>query len=168
MKTVLCFGDSNTYGLNPKDKGRFDYETRWTGILDQKLRKYGFCTAEEGLCGRTTMFPDALRCNRRGVDVLPFLLESHSPISYVVLMLGTNDCKTCFHATPESIGYGIQRLIGQIRAVEKAKILLVSPIHLAHGVGESGFDPAFDEASVQLSMQLLLRQSFIDNINRQI
>lgn len=154
MKTILCFGDSNTYGLNPRDKSRFDYNTRWTGILEQKLYKYGFRVAEEGLCGRTTIFPDELRTNRRGVDVLPFLLETHSPVEYVVLMLGTNDCKTRFQATPYIIGNGIRQLIKQIRDAGNAKILLVSPIHLAHGVGENGFDPEFNEDSVVLSKQL--------------
>lgn len=154
MQTILCFGDSNTYGLNPRDKSRFDYDTRWTGILDQKLRPFDFRTAEEGLCGRTTVFPDEVRSSRRGVDVFPFLLESHSPVAYVVLMLGTNDCKTNFHASPEMIGEGIRRLIRQIRDAGDAMILLVSPIHLAEGVGEAGFDPDFDEASVLLSKQL--------------
>lgn len=154
MQTILCFGDSNTYGLNPRDKSRFDYNTRWTGILDQKLQPYGFRTAEEGLCGRTTVFPDALRCNRRGVDVFPFLLESHSPVAYVVLMLGTNDCKIRFDASPEMIGSGIQRLVKQVREAGDAKILIVSPIHLASGVGEANFDPEFNEKSVALSKQL--------------
>lgn len=57
MKTVLCFGDSNTYGLNPKDNSRFDYNTRWTGILDRRLRAKDCRVVEEGLCGRTTVFP---------------------------------------------------------------------------------------------------------------
>lgn len=160
MKTILCFGDSNTYGLNPRDKSRFDYNTRWTGILDQKLLKYGFRVAEEGLCGRTTVFPDELRTNRRGVDVLPFLLETHSPVEYVVLMIGTNDCKTRFQATPYIIGNGIKQLIKQIRNAGNPKILIVSPIHLAHGVGENGFDPEFNEDSVLLSKQL--KQEFYE------
>ena len=160
MKTILCFGDSNTYGLNPRDKSRFDYNTRWTGILEQKLLKYGFRVAEEGLCGRTTVFPDELRTNRRGVDVLPFLLETHSPVEYVVLMLGTNDCKTRFQATPYIIVNWIKQLIKQIRNAGNAKILIVSPIHLAHGVGENGFDPEFNEDSVLLSKQL--KQEFYE------
>lgn len=154
LQTVLCFGDSNTYGLNPRDKSRFDYDTRWTGILDKKLQPYGFRTAEEGLCGRTTVFPDEVRSSRRGVDVFPFLLESHSPVAYVVLMLGTNDCKANFHASPEMIGNGIRRLIGQIRDAGDAKILLIAPIHLGEGVGEAGFDPDFDAASIVLSKKL--------------
>ncbi len=53
---------------------------------------------DEGLCGRTTVSP-----NRRGVDALTFLLESHAPIEYVLLMLGTNDCKTKFNSSENAI-----------------------------------------------------------------
>ncbi|WP_298483116.1 GDSL-type esterase/lipase family protein [uncultured Ruminococcus sp.] len=154
MKTVFCFGDSNTYGLNPRDKSRFDDATRWTGLLDQKLRPHGFRVAEEGLCGRTTIFPDRTRPNRCGADVLPFLLESHAPAEYAIVMLGTNDCKTCFHATAAQIAGGMRRLVQQIKAAGISRILLISPIHLAHGVGEVGFDPEFNEASVALSREL--------------
>jgi lysophospholipase L1-like esterase len=154
LKTILCFGDSNTYGLNPRDKSRFDYNTRWTGILDRKLNPYGFRIAEEGLCGRTTLFSDVLRADRRGVDVLPFLLESHSPIEYTIIMLGTNDCKTRFCATAEIIAGGMRQLVHQVKAAGCSKILVMSPIHLAHGVGEKGYDTEFDEQSVELSFKL--------------
>ncbi len=151
MRTILCFGDSNTYGLNPKDHSRFDYDKRWTGILDQKMRPHGFRVDEEGLCGRTTIYPDILRQSRRGIDVLPVLLESHSPIDYFVIMLGTNDCKSCFNSTPQIISDGIRCHIRQVREKSDAKILLMSPIHLALGVGEKGFDEEFNESSVVLS-----------------
>ncbi len=154
MKTILCFGDSNTYGLNPHDYSRFDYDTRWTGILDNKIRCHGFRVIEEGLCGRTTVYPDIIRQSRRGVDVLPVLLESHSPIDYVVIMLGTNDCKTIFNSTPQIIAEGMRQLIKQVRENSNAEILLISPIHLAIGVGETGFDDEFDENSVVLSEHL--------------
>lgn len=29
MKQILCFGDSNTYGLIPGTKDRYDWDTRW-------------------------------------------------------------------------------------------------------------------------------------------
>lgn len=152
MKTILCFGDSNTYGLNPADKSRFDYETRWTGILDSRFRSYGFHVAEEGLCGRTTVFPDVLRANRRGVDVLPFIIESHSPVEYVTLMLGTNDCKTAFNSSAYMISEGIKRLVKQIHSAGNAKILIMSPIYIAEGINE--YDAEFDEKSVEISHQL--------------
>ena len=42
MRQILCFGDSNTYGLIPGTKNRYDWETRWTGILDRKLKDKGY------------------------------------------------------------------------------------------------------------------------------
>ena len=56
---------------------------------------------EEGLCGRTTVFEDELREGRKGAAFLPTLLESHAPVDRVVLMLGTNDCKTFYNASAE-------------------------------------------------------------------
>ena len=55
MKQILCFGDSNTYGLIPGTTNqRYGWGTRWTSILDDKVRTKGYSVIEEGLCGRTT------------------------------------------------------------------------------------------------------------------
>ena len=155
MKQILCFGDSNTYGYIPETKGRYAFEERWTGILAKALDKQGYRVIEEGLCGRTTVFEDELRIGRRGADLLPVLLESHKPLDRVVLMLGTNDCKTVYGASAEVIGRGIEKLIKQVRAIDpETKILLVSPIWLGEGVWEEGFDPEFNEKSVETSKKL--------------
>ncbi|MBE5917190.1 MAG: arylesterase, partial [Pseudobutyrivibrio ruminis] len=37
MKNILCFGDSNTYGLRPDNGDRYSSDVRWTGILSKKL-----------------------------------------------------------------------------------------------------------------------------------
>lgn len=66
---ILCFGDSNTYGYRPDGTGRFDEKTRWTCLL-QKNFGNGHRIIEEGLCGRTTIFSDAFREGRRGLDRL--------------------------------------------------------------------------------------------------
>lgn len=82
------------------------------------------------------------------------LLETHKPIDTVVLMLGTNDCKTAYGATAEKIGSGIELLIKQIKDSDPdINIILVSPIELGEGVGEEGFDIEFNENSV-MSKQL--------------
>ncbi len=155
MKQILCFGDSNTFGLIPGTGNRYDWNIRWTGILDKNLREKGYRIIEEGLCGRTTVFDDSFRGGRKGADILPTLLESHNPIDIVILMLGTNDCKTIYNATAETIGKGIQRLLQQIKQKSpQAKIILVSPIYLGQGVGEKGFDSEFDDSSVETSENL--------------
>lgn len=101
MKQILCFGDSNTWGLDGETGKRFPWEERWTGILQEKLADRDIRIVEEGLCGRTTIFEDPLRLGRRGTELLPTLLETHTPDA-VVLMLGTNDCKTIFGASAKS------------------------------------------------------------------
>ena len=152
--------DDQVYNETENEYVFFDQEwykenIRWTGILQQKLKEKDCRIVEEGLCGRTTVFEDELRKNRKGSDLLPVLLESHAPIDQVVLMLGTNDCKSYYHASAEVIGLGVEKLIGQIRqAGEHIKILLVSPILLGEKVWEPEYDPEFDEQSVETSRQL--------------
>ena len=50
MKQILCFGDSNTYGLIPGTKDRYDWDTRWSGRIGQRLWEDGCRIVEEGLC----------------------------------------------------------------------------------------------------------------------
>ena len=155
MKSVLCFGDSNTYGLKPDGSGRFEKTERWTGVLSQMLGHQDYEVIEEGLVGRTTVFEDSTRLGRNGSKLLPVLLESHGPVDTVVLMLGTNDCKTVYNASPKLIARGTEILLKQIRANNKdAKILLLSPIHLGETVWKEEFDPEFDEKSVMTSKEL--------------
>ncbi len=155
MKSVLCFGDSNTYGLKPDGSGRFEKTERWTGILSEMLRPLDYEVIEEGLVGRTTVFEDSTRLGRNGSKLLPILLESHGPVDTVVLMLGTNDCKTVYNASPTLIGRGTEILLKQIRANNpKAQILLLSPIYLGEQVWKQEYDPEFDERSVLTSKEL--------------
>lgn len=155
MRQILCFGDSNTFGLVPGTVGRYEWGTRWTSILDERVRNQGYRVLEEGLCGRTTIFDDSTRIGRRGTELLPVLLESHKPLDIVILMLGTNDCKTAYHASAEEIGEGVEQLIDQIRVSNPdIQIILASPIALGEGVWEEGYDIEFDLHSREVSKQL--------------
>ena len=151
MKRILCFGDSNTYGYIPGGAGRYGENIRWTGRLQDKMSTEAIII-EEGLCGRTTVFQDELRIGRKGIELLPVLLESHAPLDVVVVMLGTNDCKTVYGASAEVIGKGIEKIIGQIRAIlPETRILLISPILLGNEVWKTEYDPEFNKESVLVS-----------------
>lgn len=155
MKSVLCFGDSNTYGLKPDGSGRFEKTERWTGVLSEMLGHQDYEVIEEGLVGRTTVFEDSTRQGRNGSKLLPILLESHGPVDTVVVMLGTNDCKAVYNASPMLIARGAEILLRQIRDNNSAaKILLLSPIHLGETVWQEEYDPEFDEKSVLTSKEL--------------
>ncbi len=155
MKNILCFGDSNTWGYNPNTKGRYEKSTRWTGILQDRLAQYDVHIIEEGACGRTTVYEDKTRPNLKGIDTLPALFRNGAEIDSVVLMLGTNDCKTYNRSTPQSIAEGIERCLDEILTHVSAKeVLLISPILLGEHVWEEGFDPDFDRNSVNISRGL--------------
>lgn len=110
-RAVLCFGDSNTYGSIPGlAGGRYDWETRWPGVLAGELGA-GWRVIEEGLPGRTTVFEDPLSPYRRGACYLPPCLGSHAPLDAVVIFLGTNDLKARFAAGPSDIAGGLAVLV---------------------------------------------------------
>jgi lysophospholipase L1-like esterase len=135
MKTVLCFGDSNTWGYKSETGERFSPHRRWSGILSKMLGGR-YSVIEEGLCGRTTAFDDPDDAFRSGEDYLVPCLESHSPIDLVIIMLGTNDLKDKLSLEAQDIAGGMERLL---RIIEKngvgsgrtSKILLISPANIA-------------------------------------
>ncbi len=110
MKTILCFGDSNTWGYDPAGMGalypiRHPIDVRWTGVLAGELGAE-YRVIEEGQNGRTTVHEDPVNICRKGKDYLPACLESHKPIDLVILMLGTNDLKSTFNMPPAEIAAG--------------------------------------------------------------
>ena len=110
MKTVLCFGDSNTWGYNPVTGERHKYEDRWTTILQEKLGS-GYLIIPEGLNGRTTVWEDPIDGHKNGSTYLPPCLESHKPLDLVIIMLGTNDLKARFSLPACDIAAGAGVLI---------------------------------------------------------
>jgi len=154
MRQILCFGDSNTYGYIPGTGKRYTNKERWTGLLQQSLRNNAEII-EEGVVGRTTVYEDARRPGLKGSELLPGVLKNHTSLDTIILMLGTNDCKTIYHASPEEIGNGIEYLLNQIKeSAPGAKIILISPIHLGERVWENEFDPEFNRNSVEVSKEL--------------
>ena len=99
MNNLLCFGDSNTWGYNPESGERYPWGIRWTSRLQEMLGRQGVRIIEEGLCGRTTVFEDRSRPDRRGIDALPGIFQKEKSIDAVILMLGTNDCKAAYGAS---------------------------------------------------------------------
>ena len=148
MKQILAFGDSNTWGLIPGTGERYPEHIRWTGILRKAVAKMGYTVLEDGVCGRTTVFRDPFRSGRKGVDSLAqYKTES---LSAAVLMIGTNDCKTVFRASPEQIGSGLEQCLDCLEElVPPERILVVSPLLLGRNVWLPEKDPAFDRQSVK-------------------
>jgi lysophospholipase L1-like esterase len=152
MKTVLCFGDSNTWGYDPDASLtspfpiRHPHDVRWTGVLARELGA-AWRVIEEGQNGRTTVFDDPLAPHRKGRDYLPAALESHKPLDAVILMLGTNDTKLVFSAPAAQIAEGAGVLAKMILTsdagpeAQAPKLLLIAPA----AVGPFALLPDLDE-----------------------
>lgn len=155
MKNILCFGDSNTWGYNPNTKDRFPSDIRWTGRLQEQLKEDNIHIIEQGVCGRTTVFEDRTRPNLKGVTALKEIFSKSQDIDSVILMLGTNDCKTYYGNTEYEIVKGVEECLDLVlKYIAPEKILLVSPILLGEDVWKDEFDPEFNMDSVQVSKKL--------------
>jgi lysophospholipase L1-like esterase len=117
MKTILCYGDSNTWGWDPIRESRFAKYVRWPGVLQQELGD-DYEVISEGLPGRTTVWTDPIEGHMSGKDYLIPCLHSHKPIDMVIILLGTNDLKHRFGVTAFDIAEGIGRLVKMIQQSE--------------------------------------------------
>ena len=143
-KHIVCFGDSNTHGYcaDPADCAdggdRFNETERWTCLLQQQLWP-DYLILEEGLSGRTTVFPDALHESMSGLDSIYSCLMSHEPVDLLIIMLGTNDTKERLGANAAVIGIGLERLVMKAKTVPawrngQPRILIIAPPHIGEGL----------------------------------
>ena len=114
MKSILCYGDSNTWGCiplrGPDPASRFPPATRWPGVLRRELGD-GYWIVEAGLNGRTTVWDDPLEPRRNGRKLLLPTLLTHQPLDLVIIMLGTNDLKRRLGGSANEIAAGAGMLI---------------------------------------------------------
>lgn len=137
MKTVLCFGDSLTWGYQAPDGNRLDYQDRWPSVLQSTLGNEALIIAE-GLNGRTTAFDDYTAAeDRNGSRIMPTLLGTHAPLDLVIILLGSNDMKPQVAGDAFSSHCGVRRLIQIIRnhpyreGYAVPDILIVAPPYIS-------------------------------------
>lgn len=158
MTTVLCYGDSNTYGYVPETGMRYPRDVRYPGRL-QMLLGDDHTVIEEGCNGRTTIHDDPIDGWKNGLDYLKPCLNSHKPVDIVIMMLGSNDLKDTFHMSAKDIAEGAGVLVKVIKdfTAEKQgfipKIILVSPPEIGEGIKSSPFYGAFYEDAIERSRQ---------------
>lgn len=161
-KTILCYGDSNTWGQTPDKTGnRYPADVRWTGVLQARLGD-NFYVIEEGLSSRTTDLDYAKKPGRNGRTYLEPCLDSHMPLDAVVLMLGTNDFKIEFDRSAAEIAQAVRGLVELIQAKTAkyagtpARVVLVSPILVDGGAPRLAewYGQHYDQSAVVKSQQL--------------
>lgn len=135
MPTILTFGDSNTHGTPPMTdrvlRARHGRDIRWPQVMARAL---DWELVEEGLPGRTAQFDDPVMDGlMNGHPALRQALQSHGPLDVLTIMLGTNDVKTRFGATPEQVMAGMAALLDLATSAEMQdrhggfRVLLICP-----------------------------------------
>jgi lysophospholipase L1-like esterase len=155
MKTVVLFGDSNTWGYVPgsNGEGRFPRDVRWPGRLAAELG-LDWEVIAEGLNGRTATFERPDSDGRNGLPYLIPCLVSHRPVDTVVIFLGTNDVN---FMDDDRVAWCIARLVRAARISEAGPergapdVLVVCPPPFdGHSLG-----PSFAEMCGELGCKLL-------------
>ena len=116
---ILCFGDSNTYGYDPRGffGDRYGAEDRWVDLL---AKQTGHEAINAGANGREIpRNPYALR-----------LLNEHAPVDIFLVMLGTNDLLQ--GASAKEAAARMEAFLNQLLPHCKS-ILLVSPPPMKRG-----------------------------------
>ena len=105
---VICFGDSNTYGYDPRSYlgGRYDVDSRWVDILAEKT---GWTVRNLGENGRE--IPSTAPNFPADTDLL-------------IVMLGTNDLLQS--RSPEQAAERLEQFLSGI-SLDRSKILVIAP-----------------------------------------
>jgi lysophospholipase L1-like esterase len=131
MHHVLVYADSLTWGIIPNTRHRLPFDERWPGVLENKLTGLGhrLRVTEDCLNGRRTVWEDPFKPGRNGLDGLAQRIEMHSPLSLVILMLGTNDFQFSHpYNNAWSAAQGIATLVNEIRKAPIEPEMPVPPI----------------------------------------
>lgn len=165
--TILCFGDSNTWGCIPRweesdePSERYPQGVRWTSILQENLGSK-VNVIEEGLGGRTTIkeLPKPDRAGRIKIakPFLPVCMLTHRPLDMIIIMLGTNDLHLPICPAEERLGEGVRELICIIdekkstwRDEVRPRILLIAPPCIEKAKGRTDLWLRFGEEGLRLS-----------------
>jgi len=125
-KTILCYGDSNTWGNVPGNSERYPRSKRWTNIL-QNLLGDNYEVISEGLPGRTFVAVEPQKPYKSGIIQLRSIIRSHQPVYTIIVMLGTNDLKERFNLTAKDVCNHLEETIKLIKEEKIENVLIICP-----------------------------------------
>ena len=146
---VICFGDSNTYGYDPRGYfgGRYDAGSRWVDILAAKT---GWTVSNLGENGREIPtsapdFPD-------DTDLL-------------IVMLGINDLLQ--GRSPKQAADRLERFLSSL-SLDRSKILLIAPPPMKQSRGTEPLPPDFCRNSNETNSAYTFIPSAVDWVRRKL
>lgn len=130
MQQILVYGDSLSWGLVPLTRERLEFARRWPNLLERDLVDAGRAVRvlEDCLNGRRTVWDDPYKPGRNGRAGLAERIESHSPLSLVILMLGTNDFQSMHPHNAWHSAQGVAALVSTIRQAPIEPGMPVPPV----------------------------------------
>ena len=144
---ILCFGDSNTYGISPVDGKRFAADERWPSLLGIKLGA-GYQVIEAGQPNRTLVNDPPFSGDKLGIKYLePYLAAYH--LDVIVIQLGTNDLKRRFALSPADIANALETLILDISPPAVYEVGAYQSIYAGAAAKTSELVEAFSEVCVK-------------------
>ncbi|MCD8150425.1 MAG: GDSL-type esterase/lipase family protein [Clostridiales bacterium] len=132
--TIICYGDSNTYGYDPRSflGGRYTEDKRWPEMLAARTGRNVINSGKNGRC--TPYFLPEIEsvCNS-----LERWSAEEAPV-WLWIMLGTNDLLHNPQMTAEAVTDRMERFLRKLMEREeieggKIQLRLISPVHLRRG-----------------------------------
>src|SRR6185369_2555124 len=120
-----------SWGIVPDTRVRLPFDQRWPGVLEGRLNASGekVRVIEDCLNGRRTVWEDPFKEGRNGLLGLAQRMEVNSPLSLVILMLGSNDFQFCHpHNNAWAAAQGVARLVDVMRRAPIEPGMPVAPI----------------------------------------
>ncbi len=120
MNSILVYSDSLSWGIIPPTRKRLSEKYRWPCVMDKYLKKSNIpCRVlEDCLNGRRTVWEDPFKAGRNGLLGIAQTIEAHSPLSLVILMLGTNDFQSMHNFNAWHSAQGLVQIIKAIRTAD--------------------------------------------------
>jgi len=117
LHQILLYSDSLSWGIVPTTRRRLPFDARWPGVMEIELgaRRHSVRVIEDCLNGRRTVWEDPFKAGRNGLAGLAQRIEVNSPLSLVMLMLGTNDFQSMHPHTAWHAAQGIATLVTAVR-----------------------------------------------------
>ena len=130
MQQILVYGDSLSWGIIPGTRERFDFDRRWPGVMEKQLASSGRSVRvmEDCLSGRRTVWDDPFKAGRNGLVGIEQRIEVHSPLSLIIVLLGTNDFQAVHQYNAWQSAQGIATLIAAIRRAPIEPGMSIPPI----------------------------------------
>lgn len=145
MHQILVYADSLSWGIIPNTRNRLRFDQRWPGVMELELIRMGTLARviEDCLNGRRTVWDDPFKPGRNGLIGIEQRIEVNSPLSLVILFLGTNDFQSMHHYNAWHSAQGIAAIICAVRrapiepGMPIPEILVVAPPKIQKAMGQT-------------------------------